>query len=182
MTNVRSSKRGRRGQSMLEFTLVGIPIMFVLISIFEISRGMWVYHTLSYAVKEGVRYAIVHGTNCGPPSNNTCQTSIATIAQKIQDAGVGLDTGDSKTLLTFIDGGGAQTTCFLGGATNPCSGQGTTWPPAGGSPAANQVGEVIEIDIVTPFKSAIAMFWPGAQTVSFGTANLWASSSDRILF
>ena len=28
------------GQSLVEFTLVGIPIVFVLISIFEISRGM----------------------------------------------------------------------------------------------------------------------------------------------
>ena len=34
------------GQSLVEFTLVGIPLIFVLISVFEISRGMWMYHTL----------------------------------------------------------------------------------------------------------------------------------------
>jgi Flp pilus assembly protein TadG len=39
-------KRTRRGSSILEFVLVGIPIIFVLISLFEISRGMWTYHTM----------------------------------------------------------------------------------------------------------------------------------------
>ena len=29
-----------RGNTMVEFTLVGIPIMFALISVFEISRAM----------------------------------------------------------------------------------------------------------------------------------------------
>jgi hypothetical protein len=182
MIRPRSSKSRRRGQAMLEFTFVGIPIMFLLISIFEISRGMWVYHTLSYSVKEGIRYAIGHGTDCGPPLTNTCTTSIAKIAQVIKDAGVGLDTGDSKTSLTFIDGIGGSTTCYLGGGTTPCSAQTGTWPPTGGTPPANQVGEVLEIDILTPFKSAIAMFWPGAKAVQFGTFNLGASSSDRIAF
>ena len=181
MTRQNSSKR-RRGQSLLEFTLVGIPIMFVLLSIFEISRGMWVYHTLAYSVRTGVRYAIVHGVNCvsNPPSvNNNCAKTITNIAQVIQDAGVGLDTGDSKTLLTFTDGAGIQTTCFLGGATNPCSGKATTWPPG---PGGNSVGQRIQIDIVTPFRSAIALFWPGAHTVSFGVFNFPASSSDVIQF
>jgi hypothetical protein len=39
-----------RGASSLEFALVGIPILFVLISSFEM------YHTLAYAIKEGSRY------------------------------------------------------------------------------------------------------------------------------
>jgi hypothetical protein len=180
MTRQSPSPSRRRGQSLLEFTFVGIPIMFVLISIFEISRGMWVYHTLAYSVKAGVRYALVHGINCVPApfNNNICTKTIANVAQVIQDAGVGLDTGDSKTLLTFTDGAGAQTTCFLGGATNPCSGKAATWPPGGG----NSVGRTIRIDIVTPFRSAIVLFWPGAKPVSFGVFDLPASSSDVIQF
>ena len=31
---------------------------------------MWVYDTLSHAVKQGVRYAIVHGENCTKNGNN----------------------------------------------------------------------------------------------------------------
>lgn len=176
-----SSRSRRRGQAILEFTFVGIPMMFVLISIFEISRGMWVYHTLAYAVKEGVRYAIVHGENCTKLPNN-CPASIATIAQTIQDAGVGLDTGAGKTLLTFKSGGVGNPptftttdTCFLG---STCSAKIAQWPAFG----PNQVGQAIEIDIVTPFSSAIALFWPGAQPVRFGTFNLPASSTERIQF
>jgi hypothetical protein len=181
MSESRSSRSRRRGQSMLEFTLVGIPLMFVLISIFEISRGMWVYHTLAYAVKEGVRYAIVHGENCTQNGNN-CAASIATIAQKIQDAGVGIDTGTGKTLLTFKSGGvgnpptfATTDTCFLG---DTCSANVAQWPAFG----PNQVGQAIEIDIVTPFRSALALFWPGGKAFMFGSANLPASATERIQF
>ena len=41
---------------MVEMTMVGIPLIFMLLAIFEMSRGMWMYHTLSYAVKNGVRF------------------------------------------------------------------------------------------------------------------------------
>ena len=89
----------------MEFTFVGIPIIFVLISIFEVSRGMWIYHTLAYSVKVGVRYASVHGINCiGSTVNSTlqnpndcavnmgaCPTLQGTIAYVIRQAAVGLD-------------------------------------------------------------------------------------------
>lgn len=65
------SRGGRRGgNAMIEFVLVGIPLIFVLISIFEMARGMWLYHTLAYSVKEGVRYTIVHGQNCATAPNS----------------------------------------------------------------------------------------------------------------
>src|SRR6185295_9073071 len=86
MTNDRS----RRGSAMIEFTLVGIGLIFVLISIAEMSRGMWVYHTLAHVAKEGNRYAIVHGRNCEVLTG--CQPYITrqALAQKMQYAGVGL--------------------------------------------------------------------------------------------
>ena len=181
MTKRTDSRLRRRGQSLIEFTLVGIPLMFLLISIFEISRGMWVYHTLAYAVKEGVRYAIVHGENC-TQLPNSCVASISTIALKIQDAGVGVDVRPGQTLLTFKSGGVGNPptfttteTCYLG---DTCSAKIAQWPAFG----PNQVGQAIEIDIVTPFRSAIAMFWPGSRPTVWGAANLGASSVERIQF
>jgi hypothetical protein len=38
---------------------------------------MWTYHTLAYAVKEGTRYASVHGKGCEAP--NTCTKTVAQI-------------------------------------------------------------------------------------------------------
>ena len=46
-------RKSQRGGSLIEFTFVGIPLMFVLISIFEASRGMWTYNLLAHAIKEG---------------------------------------------------------------------------------------------------------------------------------
>ena len=62
MRGIRNHRRG--GSSLIEFTLVGIPLIFVLLSTFEMARGMWLYHTLAYAARQGTRYAIVHGVNC----------------------------------------------------------------------------------------------------------------------
>src|SRR6266853_2478538 len=108
------TRRKQRGQSMVEFTFVGIPLLFVLISIFEVSRGMWMYHTMAYAVKVGVRYAIVHGGNCGK-NGNTCKVNLGpssdatSIAGVIRNAGVGLV--PTTTLLTFTSLAGATAAC-----------------------------------------------------------------------
>ena len=170
-------RAGQSGATTVEMTLVAIPLIFILISVFEISRGMWMYHTLAYAVKEGVRFASVHGQNCvynAPSVTNSCEQNEAGIAAVIQQAGVGLD--PATTQLTFCTGScgsGTTPTCYL----NSCS-SGTTWPPSGG----NQIGQSIEIDIVTPFRSALAMFWPGSKPFSFAVVHLGATSRDTIKF
>jgi len=170
----------RRGSSTIEMALVGIPIIFTLISIFEMSRGMWMYHTLAYSVKVGVRLASVHGQNCikDPLSlgvTNDCPKYISDIAKAIKDAAVGLD--PDKTLLTFNANNGDITSCYI----TTCLGQTTTlWPPSANS--ENQVGKPIRIDIKTPFHSAIAMVFPGASPVSFAQVNLGATSQDYVQF
>src|SRR5438309_7053681 len=95
-----------RGNSLLEFTLVGIPLICILIATFEMSRGMWNYQSLAYAVKGGTRYAVVHGQDCGQPPN-TCTVTISNIAGVIRSAGVGLP-ADLVTL-TFTDAKGTAT-------------------------------------------------------------------------
>jgi Flp pilus assembly protein TadG len=173
MTRSPNRRRGRLGQTLVEFTLVGIPIIFVLISTFEISRGMWIYHTLAYSVKVGIRYASVHGINCvnGGGNPNDCLITIGQIAQRIQLAGVGLD--PTTTSLTFTPGG---TTCTL----TACEASGTQWPTPDG--VVNAVGQPIRIDISTPFKSALAMFWLGSSPVNFASGTMGASSQDHIQY
>ena len=180
MNSPSQKRRSRAGQTMVEFTFVGIPLLFTLISIFEVSRGMWIYHTLAYSVKNGVRSASVHGTNCanGPNNPNNClvnigpYTTVGTITYVIAQAGVGLD--PAKTELVFTDASGTATPCTL----NACTGG--PWPP--NTIGVNDVGKPIQIDIRTPFISAIAMFWPGAAPLSFASGTLGASSQDYIQF
>lgn len=54
------SRRLRRGSSMVEFSLVFIVLLTLVLGIFEIGRTIWNYNTLSYAVRQGTRYASVH--------------------------------------------------------------------------------------------------------------------------
>jgi hypothetical protein len=183
----------QRGSSTIEMALVGIPIIFTLISIFEISRGMWMYHTLAYSVKVGVRLASVHGQNCilNPPGvTNNCPKNISDIAAVIQGAAVGLD--PATTLLTFNASNGDIKKCYMGSssvasvntplgtAVGCLSLTSTQWPPSTNS--ENQVGKQIRIDIKSRFRSAIAMLWPGAAPVSFAEADLGATSQDIVQF
>jgi TadE-like protein len=179
-------KRTRqRGATLIEFTFVGIPLIFILVSVFEVSRGMWIYETLAYSVREGVRFAEVHGVDCVLNTsigvNNNCQVAPSDIATVIQYYGVGLS--PTATQVTFS----VCTTSNCSGTTNvvgPCalnacpSGSGNYWP----NTSHNQIGTTIRIGITTPFQSAIALFWPGAKPVSFTEVTLYANSTDNIKF
>jgi Flp pilus assembly protein TadG len=164
----------RKGSAMIEFTLVAIPLIFTLISIFEMARGMWTYHTMAYALKEGTRFAMVKGRNCAPP--NGCGVTIADVANRIRLAGVGLIPSDLS--LTFTSGA-STVKCQLDGGASPCLNDTTPWPLAG----ANEVGNNIEVSGTYPFRSAIAMFWPGSGSgINFGTVTFPASSREKIQF
>lgn len=165
-------RHSRRGNALIEFTLVGIPLIFTLISIFEIARGMWIYHTLAYAVSEGTRFAIVRGENCAVLPNH-CSTTVGGLSAVIQYAGVGLL--PDQLSLTFTSRAGTIGPCLL----QNCLTNATTWPPAN----ANQPGMDVTISASYPFSSAIAMFWPGAGPGTvFPTFNLPATATERIQF
>jgi Flp pilus assembly protein TadG len=170
-----TTRTRRRGHATLEFTLVGIPLIFVLVSVFEMSRGMWTYHTLAYALKEGTRFAIVHGSDCST-NGNTCSTTLADVANRIRSAGIGLDPSLLNVTLR-VNGatagcGKPLTTCLSGPAS------GTVWPGDNGQPGTDVV-----ITGTYPFRSAIAMFWPGAgRPMGFGVFNLPAQSREMMQF
>ncbi|MCE5307145.1 MAG: pilus assembly protein [Acidobacteriales bacterium] len=186
------ARQSRRcGNALIEFTLVGIPMIFVLISIFEMARGMWIYHTMAYAIKEGARYAIVHGNNCVYNPNN-CPLQVRDVARRIQDNGVGLV--PSELQLRF-----ASLTRAIPGSTTYDSLENllnntASWPtyakgyidPASGS-LSFDAGAIAGADLTItgqyPFRSALAMFWPGAgRPMQFGTFMLPATSTERIQF
>lgn len=61
-----------RGQAMVEFTFVIVFVFLLFVGILQMILLMHAYNTLADAAKEGIRYAIVHGTensNCSGPGN-----------------------------------------------------------------------------------------------------------------
>lgn len=169
---MRAQGKNRKGSSLLEFTLVAIPLIFVVISLFELTRGMWTYQGLSYAVREGVRYASVHGRGCASP--NTCQVTVGQITRVIRSAGPGFDT--RAITLTFTPASGTA----ISGTMATLLTNNTVWPPAG----ANAPGLSVKISMKYSFKTVLAVVWPGSGHVfnRSQTFTLPASSTEAIQF
>jgi len=172
-------RRRQSGNSLIEFTLVGIPLIFILISIFQMASSMWLYTSLAYAAKEGTRYAIVHGVNCSLNGNTYCVT-VSNVAAVINSAARGLD--PNQMTVTLTPSQGSATTDTLANLISGSTYSTTTWPPS--SPTGtNAVGQQVTISVLYPFNSATSMFWPGTTPMGpQGQIYLPASSTDLIQF
>jgi Flp pilus assembly protein TadG len=161
-----------RGSTLIEFTLAGIPILLIIMSIVQMSLAMWSYHTLAYAVREGARYASIRGQGC-TYSGNSCSVTVANICQQIASAGVGLAPGQLNITLTSSAG---SITC---NPLNSCSSNSTVWPPA----SANARGSVISVSGTYPMPLALFLpFFPGNSSMQSSSITLPASSEQIIQF
>jgi hypothetical protein len=165
--------RKQRGSIPLEFALVGIPLIFTMISIEEMSRGMWIYFSQAYAVNEGVRYVTVRGADC-TSNGNSCGATVGQIATQISNFGIGLVPGFWNVTLQSASSSNIVNCNPL----SSCFTNNTAWPP----PPDNAVGSTISITGSYPFTSALSMFFPGGRAVSFGTYNLPAYSYQLIVY
>jgi Flp pilus assembly protein TadG len=66
------SYTGRRGQALIEFSVVVLLMVIMLLFVVEMGRMLLVYTTVANAARAGVRYAIVHGSSraVGTTPNN----------------------------------------------------------------------------------------------------------------
>ena len=60
------------GQAQVEFALVVVLLMVLILSMVELITLIHTYNVLADAAKEGLRYAVVHGTGNSTPSGPTC--------------------------------------------------------------------------------------------------------------
>jgi Flp pilus assembly protein TadG len=158
----------QRGNSIVEMALITAPLFLFLMATMELARGMWTYHTVAAATKQGSRFVVVHGARCVSASS-ACQTTIGATTNVITTSGVGLD--PAQLQLTF-NAGNQTYTC------NPaasCSGDATNWPPA----SNNAVGLPITITANYNFQSVMGFLWPGQMGSSF---NVSAGTTEIIEF
>jgi hypothetical protein len=134
--------RREAGQAMVEFALVVLFIFIVFISILQMILLMYAYNTLADAAKEGVRYAVVHGTGLGtsncsgpgnPPTAPACAdptgTNVANWAgnfaglsiQPVVSTNNGCTTSSAPGINVCYDPNGANTNSSFG---QPCSAPG----------------------------------------------------------
>lgn len=85
----------RRGQGLVEFSVVALMLVVVLLFVVEMGRMLLVYTTVANAARAGVRYAIVHGStravgttvySASGPGNNPAQ--VVTVIDNFASAGL----------------------------------------------------------------------------------------------
>jgi Flp pilus assembly protein TadG len=162
----------RRGSAFLEFTLLGIPMIFLFTSAISCAIDMWQFYTLSYAVEATARYASMHGATCASP--NTCTITVGNVMTFFKGQAYALD--PAKTTLVLTDASGSTT----GSHVSDYLSNGTQFPAATAN--ANKVNKSITLKASYTLVSPIAMFWPGGSGNRAGTFTVAATSIQRIAF
>jgi hypothetical protein len=147
---MRTGPRSRRGgNALIEFTLLGIPLMFITISIVSIGIDMWEFHCLEYTTQLTARYVTMHGRGCSQ-NGNTCTVTVGNVSTYFKNNALALD--GAKTTLQLTDGSGT-TTC---NTVTACTTTNTQFPGA----SYNSVGSDVTIWASYTLRNPIAIFWP----------------------
>jgi Flp pilus assembly protein TadG len=161
----------KRGFAMVEFTLIGIPLIFLTLSIIEASLAMWQYHSMVYAVDATTRYVTTHGRGC-TQHGNTCSITVGTVATLLVNSAGALDSTKLNVTLTTASN------------TTPCNPVSTCMTSSTQFPAAadNGVNSDVTIAATYPISNPITFFLPGSAPSATRTFTLGASSRQRINF
>ena len=86
-------RQRQRGTNLIEFGLAFMVFFAALYGVMEFGRIVASYNILSGAAREGVRYAVVHGSSSGSPATNTdIQNIVRSWAVGLQSSAVTVTT------------------------------------------------------------------------------------------
>ena len=122
MTNLHVRIRRRqtrsRGQSLVEFSLVIVPFVFILMGIFDLGRGIYMMNGTAEAAREIARVTSVHS---GCPLNAvTCDLGSSTETANVVETqqglvpGLAIDTSNDIACVDINDVVKADNTCRWG--------------------------------------------------------------------
>jgi len=163
MKNLRTSiamvkKRGQRGQALVEFALTILFIFLLFIGMLEMIFLMYAYNTIANAAKEGVRYAIVHGTG-----NTLC-------------SGPGLPSGSPPIVCPDLTGAKVQTvvTNFAGLSMQSGSTVVVDYNPNSANVVpCNVAGCMVQVRVSQTYQPFFGLGWP--------SVTLYAAADGRIM-
>lgn len=150
-----ATPRRQRGQAAVEFALVVVFLVVLLVSILEMTMFIYTYAALTNAAKEGVRYAIVHGS----ASTGTTVTGTAVSSPWPTCA-----TAASGTLLSTVQTYAAMSLHDTSSMSiNACYPDGD-----------NKPGSAVQVRVTYPYAPIFGLHW-ASVTIS-------ANSVGRIAF
>src|ERR1051326_5215672 len=136
------------GQALVEFTFVFMFWVVMVLAILEMVLFLHTYNVLADAAKEGVRYAIVHGTNnsipCGPV---TCADVTGPAAPVGTTPGYGSGFGVVRTFAPY--------------SLHHTSGMVVTMSyPGGDATPANKTPNRVQGVVTYPYQPFFGLSWP----------------------
>jgi Flp pilus assembly protein TadG len=149
------------GQALVEFAFVFMFWVIMVLAILEMVLFLHTYNVLADAAKEGVRYAIVHGTKnsipCGPV---TCADVTGAAAPAGTTPGYGSGFGVVKTFAQY--------------SLHDTSGMTVTMNyPGGDATPANKTPNRVQVVVAYPYQPFFGLSWP--------TVTVNASAEGRIM-
>lgn len=165
MTNRKNSRNRSRqgGNTIIEFSLLAIPILFTTITIISSSIAMWQLHCLAYASEMTANYASLHGATCSQYGNN-CTITIGGAASYFAGQALALD--QTKVSVSFKDGSGT-TVC---NPVSTCTSNAAQFPAT----SYNSIGSDVTVTASYTLKNPITLY---SRDFTVG-----ATSRQRILF
>jgi Flp pilus assembly protein TadG len=164
-------RRNERGNALIEFIFLGIPVIFITLSIIEASLAMWEFSSLSYTVSIATRFVVTHGRGC-TKNGNTCSITVGNVANLLSSEAPALDPSKlNATLYTHA----TTTTC---NPVNSCFSSTTQFPNS----TDNGINLDVKIVATYPITNPLPMFWSGSGQVAGSGFTVSATSRQRILF
>jgi hypothetical protein len=164
-------KKRQRGIAFIEFTIVGVPIVFLTTSITEMSLESWNFHSMVYAIEVADRYACDHGRTCSK-NGNTCTIRVQDVASLISHPAPGLDSSLMNVTLTTHS---TSTNCL---PLNACFTNTTQFP----STTDNGVGLDIKISATCAMHNPVSMLWFGSAGTAIGTFTVGTTTRQNIVY
>ena len=161
----RIARTRQRGQALVEFAFVLVFWVIMIIAIIEMVLFVYTYNVLADSAKEGVRYAIVHGSNnvmtpaspCGPV---TCPDVTGPAAPSGTVPGYGSGFGVVKTFAQLS----LHSTTNMTVAINY---------PGGDATPANKTPNRVQVTVSYPYQPLFGLGWP--------TVTVNAAAEGRIM-
>ena len=146
-----------KGQATVEFALTIVFVMIMIVGSLELIVLVYTYNVLADAAKEGVRYAVVHGSRNTTQSGPTCPcvdidgpaAPVGTPPTSCSATGGGCGTGYG-VVKTFARFSLHDTTPMTVTVTYPDT----------GNPPANKSPNRVRVDITYVYQPFFGLGWP----------------------
>lgn len=97
-------QRGEWGQTLVEFAICLIVFLMLVFGVVDLARGVFANNTITHCAREGVRYAVVHGSTSASPVGPASDD--ATLSAVVRGFATGLNSNSMSVLSSWPDGNG----------------------------------------------------------------------------